>query len=227
MKKAILGKSNTPKKPAKANLNGTTFRPDNTPVYNTGDINQYIVGQNKLIKDKKLQLKNIQTFNGRQGIGVSADIYFMGKPCGTFLDEANGAEYYHDWNYNCVNADAAGEYLKSLPRFSDVEWKEAINSEVESYDTNKQNNGWKWYWADCLIDDYEKNKCYAKWLKKVVIFNTKTKKIEHYKMSKSDLTKVFSSENGLLSGRQYFSKLGIILNDLPKQEAYDYFNQYK
>ena len=71
MKKAI-------KKPAKANLNGTTFKPDNVPTYNQGDTNQYGVGENKLINDKKLQLKNIKTFNGRDGIGVSATIYFEG-----------------------------------------------------------------------------------------------------------------------------------------------------
>ena len=182
MKKAI-------KKPAKHNLNGKTYKPDNTPIYNKGDINQYSVGENKLINDKKLELKNIKTFNGRDGIGVSANIYFEGKQCGTFLDEANGGEYYHDWNHNCPISESAWEYLMSLPKFSDVEWKESIKMEVESYDTNKQNNSWKWYWADCLIGNWEKNKCYTKWLRKVVVFNTKTKEIEHNKAKAKDLAK--------------------------------------
>ena len=222
MKKAI-------KKPAKANLNGTTFKPDNVPTYNQGDTNQYGVGENKLINDKKLQLKNIKTFNGRDGIGVSATIYFEGKQCGTFLDEANGGEYYHDWNYECPIAESAWEYLMSLPKFSDIEWKESIKMKVETYDTNKQNNSWKWYWADCLIGNWEKNKCYTKWLRKVVVFNTKTKEIEHYKAKAKDLN---SGKEIMVNGvkwgfKNFFQHKGIILNDLPKQEAYDYFNQYK
>ena len=213
MKKAI-------KKPAKHNLNGSTKRSDNTPIYNKGDINQYNVGKTMLIEQKKLELKNIKTFNGRQGIGVSANIYFEGKQCGTFLDEANGGEYYHDWNHNCSVAENAWKYLMSLPKFSNIEWKESIKMEVESYDTNKQNNSWKWYWADCLINAHLLQKDMNKWLRKVVIFNTKTKKIEHYKAKASCLNEP--------QYRKAFNAIGgVILNDLPKQEAYDYFNQYK
>ena len=101
-----------------------------------------------------------------------------------------------------------------------VNTKESIKMKVESYDTNKQNNSWKWYWADCLIGNWEKNKCYTKWLRKIVIFNKKTKKIEHYKAKASCLKEP--------QYRKAFNAMGgIILNDLPKQEAYEYFNQYK
>ena len=40
--------------------------------------NMYIQGKNLLINDNKLTLKNIKTFEGRQGVGVSATIYFEG-----------------------------------------------------------------------------------------------------------------------------------------------------
>ena len=182
--------------------------------------NTYTEGCNKLINDNKLTLKNVKTFNGRQGIGCSADIYFDGKQCGTFLDEANGGEYFIDWNYNCPISDSAWKYIQSLPKFSDVEWKESIKWEVESYDKSERNNGWKWYWTDALLTPILNKKDYNKWLRKVVIFNTKTKKIEHYKAKASCLKEP--------QYRKAYNAIGgVILNDLPKQEAYDYFNQYK
>ena len=94
-------------------------------------------------------------------------------------------------------------------------------------DSDKRDNNWKWYWCDVFINQHLLKKDMNKWLRKVIIFNTKTKTIEHYKAPKSDLNKTFKFKEGIMSGREYFRTLGIILNDLPKQEAYNYFNQYK
>ena len=222
MKKAI-------KKPAKkTNLNGTTFKPNNVEKYVIGMDNLYSFGVSKIINDKKLTLKNIQSFEGRQGIGISANIYFEGKQCGTFLDEANGGEYYIDWNYECIVADNAWKYLMSLPKFSRTEWLEVANHRCEPMNNDDDRDcNWKWYWSDVLINAHLLKKDMNKWLRKVVVFNTKTKEIEHYKAPKSDLNKTFRFKEGVMSGREYFGNLGVVLNDLPKQEAYDYFNQYK
>tara|TARA_Y100000361_G_C11108324_1_gene316122 strand:+ start:478 stop:1050 length:573 start_codon:yes stop_codon:yes gene_type:complete len=187
----------------------------------------YKKGQDLLINDNKLKLKNIQTFTGRDGIGASANIYFEGKKCGTFLDEANGGEYFIDWNYNCSIADNAWKYLMSLPKFSRTEWLDSVNHRCEAMEGDDiRDCNWKWYWCDVFINDYLLKKDMNNWLRKVVIFNTKTKSIDHYKAPKSDLNKTFRFKEGVMSGREYFGGKGIILNDLPKEEAFSYFDKY-
>tara|TARA_Y100000401_G_scaffold116874_1_gene123743 strand:+ start:481 stop:1086 length:606 start_codon:yes stop_codon:yes gene_type:complete len=195
--------------------------------------NQFTIGKGIILTDKKLQLKNIKTFTGRQGIGCSATIYFEGKKCGTFLDEANGAEYFIDWNYNCKVADSAWEYIKNLPKFSDEEYKKDIGHEVESYDSSERDNNWKWYWSDIIIENHLNKKQYNKWLQKVIIYNSKDDRLDMYKVKSSDLRK--NPEimvNGVKWGmKNYFQHIarvnkGIILNDLTKEEAYEYFQKY-
>ena len=190
--------------------------------------NQYLVGAN-LIHKSNLELKSIKSFQGRQGIGISANIYWNGIQCGTFLDEANGGEYYIDWDYaplkdgkgqgGSKEANEAWEFLKSLPKFSDVEWKEGIGYKPESHDSSERDNGWKWYWCDVIINEWEKKQQYNKWLRKVVIFNEKTQNIDFYKAQAKCLKDI-----------QYelaFKAIGgVILNNLPKSEAYEYFNKY-
>ena len=187
--------------------------------------NNYTEGKKRILSEKRLTLKNIQTFEGRQGVGCSATIYFDNKKCGVFLDEARGGEYIIDWYHDSVS-ESACEYLQSLPKFSDIEWKKDMNAKIESFDSS-QKGGWKWYWCDVIIEEHLKSKDYKRWLRKIVIFNKKTKEIEHYKGLKSDLDKKFKTDKGVESGREYFGRIGVILNDLPKKQAFEYFDKYK
>ncbi len=177
--------------------------------------NQYKEGV-KLIMESSLDLKNIKYFDGRNGTGCSATIYFNGKKCGTFLDEAHGGEYYID--YTCPELN---DFLKSLPKFSEVEWMKAINHKVEDFHTNERDNTWKWYWCDAILQEKEITKQYNKWLKKVVIFNKDKKKIEHYRC----LYKLLEQPKYRAAINEIAGN-NIILNDLPKNKAYDYFNKY-
>lgn len=43
-----------------------------------------------MAKIKGIQLKAIKNFQGRQGYGLSANLYFKGKKVGFVIDEANG-----------------------------------------------------------------------------------------------------------------------------------------
>ena len=45
-------------------------------------------------------------------------------------------------------------------------------------------------------------------------------------MPKSDLGRKFKTEKGVEVGRDFFGRIGIILNDLPKKQAFEYFDKY-
>lgn len=191
--------------------------------------NAYKVGEQKLINDNKLTLKNIKTWNGREGIGCQANIYFMNKKVGTFLDEANGGEYYIDFDDELFGCADAIQYIKSLPKFSHNEWCEAVGTSSITNDNdgdNKRDCTWKWYWCDALLQPYFNKKTYNKWLKNIVVFKSDTKTIAHYKAKAKQLTEKFNTPNGIQTGEEYFGKIGIILNTLPKSEAYEYFDKY-
>ena len=41
------------------------------------------------------------------------------------------------------------------------------------------------------------------------------------------VSKKFKTDKGVESGREYFGRIGVILNDLPKKQAFEYFDKYK
>ena len=190
----------------------------------------------KIIKNSKFSIKSLKTFVGREGYGINANLYYNNKKVAFLLDSGNGGCLDIDWD--CVNKDGspcippivkeAELYLrnlaKSLPKTTWGELSEARGrvgiDDSMSYDWDDEAI------MNTLIDYYSLIKTYNKWLKKVVIFNKKTKKIERYKCLKSDLVKKFKTEKGVEVGRDFFGRIGIILNDLPKKQAFEYFDKY-
>ena len=190
--------------------------------------NKYEEGKHILI-NSNLELKSIKMFRGREGHGCSANIYWNGKRCGEFLDEANGGEYFIDWNHKDKNSEEAWEFLMSLPKFSHNEWLRSVNHRSGPIGDGKddiRDTHWKWYWCDALISRYEEKKQMNKWLRTVQVFFKKEKLIRGYKCKTKDLGKQTRHEGKDITLLEYFNNLGLVLNNLPKEEAYEYFDKY-
>lgn len=188
----------------------------------------------EIINNSNFTIKGLKTFIGREGYGVNANLYHKGKKVAFLLDSGNGGCLDIDWlmsrngdNYFYSEIvkqakESMKELITSLPK---TMWSELgeqfISDGLDEYTYDEESV------CNKLIDEALKVKDYNKWLRNVVVFNKKINEIERYKAPKSDLNKTFRFKEGVMSGREHFSKLGVILNDLPKQEAYDYFNQYK
>ena len=196
--------------------------------------NKYQEGLNILF-NSDLELKAIKEFEGREGIGASANIYWKGKQVGTYLDEANGGEEWIDYESQEMN-----DFLKSLPKFSHNEWLIYLgekpikkhNRKVTDRDSGKvtsfvvdndiRNEGWKWYWANALRQRNYELKLYKKWLRKVVIFDKNANKIVHYKTKSSCLKEIQYK----LAFNQIVNKGDVILNELPQDKAFEYLDKY-
>ena len=178
--------------------------------------NKYQEGLNILF-NSDLELKAIKEFEGREGIGASANIYWKGKQVGIYLDDARGGEELIDYESQEMN-----DFLKSLPKFSDYDFNEHCNIKNQSYDSDKRDNGWKWYWANALRQRNYELKLYKKWLRKVVVFDKNANKIKHYKAKSSCLKETQYK----LAFNEIINKGDVILNELPQDKAFEYLDKY-
>lgn len=73
----------------------------------------------------KLELKNIKTFRGHEGVGLNADIYVNGKKVAFVMDEANGGGYHYEVNHgksdkerreNSAVLQMVENYARTLPK---------------------------------------------------------------------------------------------------------------
>jgi len=75
------------------------------------------------MKAPKIQLKNVQTFEGHDGIGLNADVWIDGVKCMHVHDGAYGGQMeYHNFCYKNPKADEIKllikkfeDYIKTLP----------------------------------------------------------------------------------------------------------------
>ncbi len=65
----------------------------------------------------KIEFKNTKTFQGREGVGLNADVYVDSKKCCFVMDDANGGPYHYTV-YDQNSFDKLQEYVKSLPKRS-------------------------------------------------------------------------------------------------------------
>jgi hypothetical protein len=72
------------------------------------------------MKDKRLQVKGIKTFKGREGVGLNATLYFDGKKVCEVMDSADGGEMDYHWIKPSWE-DEVEAYVKTLtPRLASV-----------------------------------------------------------------------------------------------------------
>ena len=104
----------------------------------------------------KLEIKNLKTWQGVEGIGFQASLYADGKRVAVATDDAWGAEY----RYDVLNQDKFAEvqeYVKTLPA---KEWHGiTIEPSLDGI-------------MDDLINEYEKNKEFKKLCKKKIVLIT-------------------------------------------------------
>lgn len=75
------------------------------------------------MKAPKVQLKNVKTFEGHEGLGINADVWINGLKCMHLYDAAYGGQYeYTNFTYNNPKADQVKAnialleaYIKTLP----------------------------------------------------------------------------------------------------------------
>ena len=75
------------------------------------------------MKEPNVQLKNVKTFEGHEGLGINADVWINGLKCMHLYDSAMGGEYeYTYFTYNNPKAGQVREnialleaYIKTLP----------------------------------------------------------------------------------------------------------------
>jgi hypothetical protein len=63
----------------------------------------------------EVTLKKVKTFDGREGIGLNADVYVNGEKCFYFLDDASGGESHH-YPFNKELYQQLKDYAASLPK---------------------------------------------------------------------------------------------------------------
>lgn len=104
----------------------------------------------------KLEVKNVKTWTGVEGIGFQASLYADGKRIAVVTDDAWGGEY----RYDVLNQDKFAEvesYIKTLP-----------NTEYHGISLEPSLDGV----MDDLVNEYEENKQFKKLCKKKIVLIT-------------------------------------------------------
>ncbi len=100
------------------------------------------------MKTPNVQIKNLKTFNGHDGIGVNANVFINGKKCFSVFDSAHGGDLeiqYYDYD-QILGKERAGEYINELllhiDTLKDINSLEdyindLINTELQAKDDKK------------------------------------------------------------------------------------------
>ena len=182
-----------------------------------------------LLRNSDFTVKKLVTFNGHEGMGANADIYWKNRKVAAFIDEGNGGEPYVYWMYSGNDATDATEKVKetirdfiaSLPHYSQAE--EYEDSDYDWDDTRKE-----WKTDDvinALVHIAEERRNFKKILRKVC--GLKDGSILTWKQKASDLWKEFVYKGALMPMKQILDKQGVkCLNVLPEEEAFDLLRQH-
>ena len=187
-----------------------------------------------LLRNSDFTVKKLVTFNGHEGMGANADIYWKNRKVAAFIDEGNGGEPYVYWMYSGNDATDATEKVKetirdfiaSLPHYSQAE--EYEDSDYDWDDTRKE---WK---TDDVINALvliaEEEREFKKILRKVCGIK-KIDGVKHLvkwnKYKKADLEKPFIYRNKPTKLRDVLKAEGsVILNVLPQAEAFALLRTY-
>lgn len=86
------------------------------------------------MKEPKVELKNIKTFRGMEGIGFNLDLYINGVKCMFVINDANGGMYSYEHNIDSknpelikTNIELLDDYINLLPpKVFDIEGEKHI-----------------------------------------------------------------------------------------------------
>jgi len=183
----------------------------------------------ELLRDSDFTVKKLVTFNGHEGRGANADIYWKKRKVATFIDEGNGGEPYVYWHkakpqggWGFVDEDgiedSCKEFIASLPHYSLAERYE--DDSDFAYDWDETPNAWKAKDViDALVHVAEERREFKKTLRKVCGY--KDGSIYSYKYKKTELEKELKYEGKRMSLRDCLAKSGMVcLNLLPETEAF-------
>ena len=177
----------------------------------------------ELLRDSDFTVKKLVTFNGHEGRGANADIYWKKRRVAAFSDEGNGGEPYVYWTA-AWDGDIGGDpqeirdFIASLPHYSLAERYE--DDSDFAYDWDETPNAWKAKDViDALVHVAEERREFKKILRKVCGY--KDGSIYTYKYKKTELERELKYEGKRMPLRECLAKSGMVcLNLLPETEAF-------
>ena len=173
----------------------------------------------KLIKNSDFSVKKLKTFNGHEGVGANAEIWFKRKKVADFIDEGNGGEpyvYYVDENKFLLL-----EFIETLPEYSQAE--EYSDSD---YDWDEERKPWAANDViNAIVHVAEERKEFKKTLRKVV--GLKNGEILTWKYKSSELDKELNHKGKLIPLHECLKLTGVkCLNLLPEDEAFELLRKH-
>jgi hypothetical protein len=179
-----------------------------------------------LLRNSDFTVKKLVTFNGHEGMGANADVYWKNRKVATFIDEGNGGEPYVYWKADW-DGDVGGDpqevrdFIASLPHYSQAE--EYEDSDYDWDDTRKE---WKANDViNALVHIAEERRNFKKILRKVCGLKNGT--IRTWKFKASEIDKELRHKGKLMPLRECLHMTGVkCLNVLPEAEAFDILRQH-
>ena len=110
----------------------------------------------------KLEVKNIKTFRGMEGMGFNCTLYIDGRKAGMVIDDARGGSYHYE-----ISGDDyknLRDYAKSLPHLP-CEWKTGVLFEQDLDSIIGK-----------LVDNFENDKRMKRFCKTSLVYSLKTDK---------------------------------------------------
>lgn len=118
----------------------------------------------------EVTLKKVKTFDGREGIGLNAEVYVNGEKCFYYIDQADGGISYKVPIYNKELYKKLEEYAASLPKekLEDFEIQPDIdtlvNKAFEAYELEKSDKKMmKKTESHIVLSSGKGEYAYAKW----------------------------------------------------------------
>ena len=184
-----------------------------------------------LLRNSDFSVKKLVTFNGHEGQGANADIYWKKSKMATFIDEGNGGEPYVYFVFDEIkNATdkwkSCKDFIASLPAYSQAE-----EYEDSDFDWDETRKPWKASdVVNALVLIAEERREFKKILRKICgIKELEGKKclVTWNRYKKADLSKLFIHESKPTKLRDILKAQGaVVLNVLPENEAFDLLRQY-
>ncbi len=145
-------------------------------------------------------VKNVKSFQGREGYGFECSLYKDGKKIGTVTDTAGGG--MTDFYLNKGEKEILDTHCKTLPK-----WGSEYGS--KEYDTDCD------IFLNSLVNDFEQQKQYRKWCKKgkVTVYRIDKQKKGTYSLLSTSYNEVVKAS----LEKKYEGKGLVIVNELIKK----------